>query len=105
MLEFYHFRSFSAKSRDISDPFKFLTLLTQSGWAFSMVAFYCEASHWIGEKFQSFNYKLQQCDWYLYPVKLQRVYMMFTLDTQELTIARGYGNIACTRTTFKTVCD
>lgn len=77
--------------------------ITEMVWSFSMVAFYCEFSQMMWQKFSLFSEEVHQLDWYRFPIELQRLYLIFLLDAQQLAIVRGFGNILCTRETFKRV--
>lgn len=70
-----------------------------------MIAFYCEFSHMMCEEFERFCEEFYRCDWRLFPIEMQQMYLVFLLDAQQITILRGYGNILCTRDTFKEVND
>lgn len=76
---------------------------TELAWAFVMISFYCEFSEMVCDEFEQFNEELHRYEWYLIPMEMQRIYLIFLLDTQQLTVVRGYGNILCTRVTFKAV--
>lgn len=80
-----------------------ITPLTEMVWSFALIAFYCEFSQMMCQKFSWFSEEVHHCDWYLFPIELKRLYLIFLLDVQQLSIVRGYGNILCTRDTFKTV--
>lgn len=82
---------------------EFAVPLTELTWAFAMIAFYCEFSQIMCDEFDLFNEELQNLDWHLFSVDMQRIFLMFILDTQQSTVVRGYGNILCTRETFKEV--
>lgn len=82
---------------------EFVTPFTEMIWSFAMMAFYCEFSQMVCEECNLFNEELHQCDWYLFPIEMQQMYLIFLSDTQQLTIVRGYANILCTRDTFKKV--
>lgn len=96
-------------------------------WSFGFIACFCEmgelviqhsANHkriicsWIHityfylkvtHQFIRFNAKLCQCDWYLFPIGIQRMLVIFMSDTQQPVSIQGYGNIQCKRENFKTV--
>lgn len=70
-----------------------------------MVFIICEFGGMMTDRFEAFNHNLCQCKWYLYTAELQRLYLLFVVNTQHPVIIRGYGNIICTRETFKKVTD
>lgn len=91
------------KSENMLEPAEIMTPLTEILYAFSMIAFYCEFSEEIIAEFDKFNEELSRCEWYLFSNELQQMYLTFILDTQQPKLIQGYGNIMCTRDTFKKV--
>lgn len=91
------------KSEHVSNLMDLITPLTEMAWSFAMIALYCEFSHMMCKEFTLFSEEFHRCDWYLFPFQLQRMYLTFLLDTRQITIVRGFGNISCTRDTFKKV--
>lgn len=53
--------------------------------------------------FDLFGIELNQCDWYSLPIKLQRMYLQFSTDTQNPIKISGYADISCERDTAKLV--
>lgn len=49
------------------------------------------------------NDELNRCDWYLLSIELQRMFVVFLLDTQNPIKMLSYANISCERETFKKV--
>lgn len=43
-----------------------------------------------------------ECDWYLYPLRMQRILPIIILNSDEIYI-KGYGNIFLTRITLQRV--
>lgn len=87
----------------ISDPIEILTPLTEMVWAFVMIFIFCEHSEQMINEFEAFDQKLGLCTWYPLPLEMQRMYLIFVSNTQQPKIIRGYGDILCTRDTFKRV--
>lgn len=58
----------------------------------------------IKNQFEMFNDELNQCiDWYALPIGLQKLLIIVMTNAQRETVIRGFGNIFCTRTTFRKV--
>lgn len=72
-------------------------------WAFTIIFFYCEFGEMVTQEFIAFDEVLCQCDWYKFPIDLQRMLAIFILDTQQPTFICGYGGIQCARDAFKNV--
>lgn len=64
---------------------------------------YCELGEMIKNEFNIFNEELCQCKWYLFSIDVQRMILIFMSDAQQPMLLRGYGNIVCTRNSFKNV--
>lgn len=54
-------------------------------------------------QFELFNDALYQCKWYFLPIELRRMLVTIMSNAQYPTHMRGYGNIECTRDSFKEV--
>lgn len=63
----------------------------------------CELCEMVTSQFRMLNVKLCQRKWYLFPIEVQRMLVIFISDTQQPVYIRGFGNISCTRQTFKKV--
>ena len=63
----------------------------------------CEPGERVTNTFHAFDNELCRCNWYSSPIKFQRFYLIFLLDTQLPVDTHSYGNIQCTRETFKKV--
>ena len=72
-------------------------------WAFTLIFFYCELGKMVTNEFNLFNEELCQCKWYLFSLDMQRMMLIFMSDAQQPMLLRGYGNIECTRDSFKNV--
>lgn len=72
-------------------------------WAFASSGFFCELGGMVTDQFGKFNTKLAQCHWYSYPIKIQRMLLIFMVDTQQPVFIEGYGHIICIRENFKKV--
>lgn len=103
LINYFGFVFMPFKEHNISDPIKILTPLTEMLWAFVMIFIFCEHSEQMIIEFDAFNQKLGQCTWYSLPPEMQRMYLIFISNTQQLKAIQGYGGILCTRDTFKKV--
>lgn len=69
-------------------------------WQFSLIFFLCECGEFVMDQFGEFDYELCQCNWYLFPVEMQR---MIVIVIMRPPIIRGYAVTECTREAFKRV--
>lgn len=72
-------------------------------WIFGVLFLMCELGERVTNQFIMFGEENQQSDWHMLPIKMQRMYLVFLLDTQQPKNTCCYGRISCTRDTFKQV--
>lgn len=72
-------------------------------WSFFFVSIFCMLGEMVTNEFNKFHEEMCQLNWYLYPLELQQLYLIFIADTQQPAAIYGYGNIVCTRGTLKAV--
>lgn len=94
---------FSFQSADNSNAAEMIVPLIQLFWSFALILFFCEFGAMVTGEFVAFNERLHQCNWYFFPIEVQRIFLIFMLDAQEPMLICGYGNITCTRDSFKNV--
>lgn len=72
---------------------------------FVLIFLLCELGETVTSQFELLNDELYQCDWYLFPVRMQQMFVTFMKCTQQTVLIRGYGNTLtqCTRETYKKV--
>lgn len=68
-----------------------------------IIFFLSEFGEMVSTQFAAFNERWCQCDWYLFPIEIQRMFGAFMMNTQESVIIRGYGNACCNREIFEVV--
>ena len=72
-------------------------------WPFALICFVCECGEMLTTRFNELGDQLCQCNWYLFPVEMQRMFVIVVVDAQQPTIIRGFDNAPCARDTFKKV--
>lgn len=72
-------------------------------WAFAAIFLYCECSENISSRFDKIHTAICACDWYLFPVKIQKTLPTILITTEERVVIIGFGNIPFNRKTFKMV--
>lgn len=88
---------------DEANLFKTMCLITVSYSMVLAIAVICEAGARMTNEFEAFDEELGQCNWYELPIELQRMYMMFVVNTQSPIEISSYGGLVCSRETFKKV--
>lgn len=84
-------------------PIELSSTLTILLVLFAYLYTFCELGEMVCKEFETFDNELNQCNWYAFPLKIQQIFIIFMVNTQQPTTVRGYGNILCTRETFKKV--
>lgn len=63
----------------------------------------CELGQRMSDSFDKINFTIDQLDWYLFPIKIQRMLPMIIEIAQEPVELECFGSIACIREVFKNV--
>lgn len=88
---------------DNTKQFGFLAAFILTLWVFGSLFFICELGERVTFNIQLFGNELDQCNWLRLSMEMQRMYLIFLADTQQLEYISCYFNICCTRETFKKV--
>lgn len=64
---------------------------------------YCELGERISHQFNMYNQKLSNLNWYSFPIKMKRIYLIVLTGVQDPVIICGYAKTVCTRDAFKKV--
>lgn len=72
-------------------------------WIFGLNLLICEIGERVTAQFEQFGMEFARCDWSKLPLGMQRMYLIFLLNTQQRNHIQSYGNIMYTRETFKQV--
>lgn len=99
-----NFISFFFKSKHIWNVTDWIDPLFYAYWSFRILYLYCESGQRVTNRFSEFHNELCRCDWHLFPIEVQRMLVIVMSNTQQPTTIQGYGNIMCTRNSFKKVC-
>lgn len=72
-------------------------------WVFGFLSIISESSQRVTDQFVAFGEELERCDWLMLSKKMQGMYLIFLSNIQQKTYIKCYGNILCSRETFKKV--
>lgn len=72
-------------------------------WSFGLIFYVCELGERLINRFEVINDALGQCDWYLFTIEMQRMYIIVAVIAQHPTLIEGFGNFSSSRKTFKKV--
>lgn len=70
---------------------------------FVLIYCLCELGQKVTSYFGAFNTELCRCHWYFFPMKVQRMLVVFISDTQQPVFIKSSGNILYTRKVLKKV--
>lgn len=88
---------------DYPEPGEIIFQLVGIFWSFVIIFLVCECGQIVSIEFELFSDALYQCNWYFLSNELQRILISFMVIAQHPTYMQGYGNIECTRESFKNV--
>lgn len=77
--------------------------LIMAMWILEALFFFCEFGERVSTQFDLFGEELQRCDWYTLPIEIQKIFLLFSLDTLQEKNIKCYFNILSNRRTFKKV--
>lgn len=80
-----------------------VVVMSKSTFSFGLVFLYCEMGQQIAVHFDKVDETILEMDWYLFPIKTQRMLPTILMVTQEPVQLQGFGNVPATRATFKGV--
>lgn len=72
-------------------------------WSFLATFFLCECGERVMNQFDEFHDEIYQCNWYSFPIEIQKMLVIAMSISQQPAIIQGFGNLLCTRDTFKRV--
>lgn len=72
-------------------------------YSFGLICVYCEMCEEITSGFEEVADAIYQLDWYTYPLDIQRMLPLVLNYAQQPVQTIAFGNIPCTRETFKKV--
>lgn len=72
-------------------------------WSFFHVFMFCDFGENLSNGFDALNSEICNRNWYSFPIEIQRLLPIILVSTQKPVQLLGFGNIPCTRETFKVV--
>lgn len=72
-------------------------------YSFGLICAYCEMCEEITSGFEDVSDAIYQLDWYTYPLDIQQMLPIVLNYAQQPVQTVAFGNIPCTRDTFKKV--
>lgn len=93
----------SQKSSQNSNKIEMIPLIFMLFWSIVLVGVACNFGDMLTHEFEMIDCELCRCDWYLCPMDVQRLILIVSANTQRSPIVTGFGNVQCTRESFKGV--
>lgn len=72
-------------------------------YAFGILLVVCELSERIVNAFGELSGVIDQCDWHLYPVEIQKLLPFLIMNTSKPIAIEYFGSLTCSRSSFKKV--
>lgn len=91
------------KADDSAKPVEIIISVLIVFWTFFATSLVCESGEQMTGAFVRFYEELNQCDWYMFPSDVSRLYLTFLLNVEQSINIQCYGRILCTRDTLKKV--
>lgn len=91
------------KWSDDSNLFKIALLFSVLIWMLIFISLICEPGARFTIQFEMVEDKLSECDWYLLPIEMQQMYIIFLSNIQNSLKMLSYADITCERETLKKV--
>lgn len=92
---------------DVTNPLEYLNgdvkRVNLMFWSFVLIYLFCEMGQSVTNQFEMFEEELCRRDWYLFPLKLQRIHLIVLANAQQPTTLNGFANLVCIRESMKTV--
>lgn len=85
------------------NPIELLLLLSEAGYGFGCVFLTSELGQRVNNAFDELCFRVDQFQWYLFPMKVKRILPMITMVAQEPVSLECFGSITLCREVFKGV--
>lgn len=72
-------------------------------WTCAVIFISCEIGELVTQQFEKIHAEFGQCNWYLYPIGMRKLFVIFLSNVQQPTLIRGFGNILYARSKVKEV--
>lgn len=94
---FFRFQSDGSNIMELIEP------TTLVSWSFVLIYMACDFGEAITTQYTAIDYSICECDWYSFPLEIQKMLPMVMMSTQKAMIVQVFGKVACTRETFNRV--
>lgn len=77
--------------------------LFYASYSFGPIFLACEVGQHLSDTAEGIDNMIEQFDWYLFPLQQQRMLCTILIDVQEPVVIACFGDVSCSRETFKKV--
>lgn len=92
------------QSMESENPIELYMPLCLMMWSFVVIFFNCEIGQDVRNQCNELSDAIyRKCHWYILPRKLQRMLIIIIANAHQPVSIRSFGNIECTRDSFKQV--
>lgn len=98
-----HFSFIQIKSRGAVNPAEMIQPILLAYWSFFIIFVFCNFGEIFTKSFIEINHAIAECEWYSFPIELQRNFLIILGNTKKSIVLKGFGNIDLSRDTFKRV--
>lgn len=99
----FQFFPLISKSKHGFNSLILIRIMFLAFFSFVIIFLTCELGEMVYDSFDEFNNALNQCNWYLFPIEVRRIFALMITNAQQPVTIRGYGNTRCVREYFKQV--
>lgn len=80
-----------------------VTSLIVALWVVVMIFLTCESGERLTNQYDIFEYEYDQCNWYSFPLEIQRTLPILISSHQRPAMVQGYAHTVCRRASCATV--
>lgn len=72
-------------------------------WTFTPIFLLCAAGEMVTDQFDVFNAELCMCNWYMFPLEVQKMLIIFLAGSQDPVNIHGFADTICALEAYKRV--
>lgn len=102
-LKCFAFLNFQHQNEN--DAMILIALICEMLWSFASAYVACEFGQQVSDAFTGIDCVVKQFDWYLFPIKTQKILPTIMVVTQKPVSLNVFGNLLANRERFKEVSE
>lgn len=72
-------------------------------WSFLVILLLCNFGEQVSSEFELIYNDVYDCDWYTFPIEIQRMVLLIMVSSEKPAVFQGFGNFLLKRETSKMV--